>query len=120
PFERPPGFDLAAFWARFASDFERGLPRVPVTALLEPGAVDAARVYAIDVELGAPRPDGRLPATLTFERLEHAAGALLALGAGAELLEPAELRERIVAGARATVARYARDAPAHTADLHAQ
>jgi predicted DNA-binding transcriptional regulator YafY len=116
-FERPAGFDLAAFWARFASEFEGGLPRVHVTALLEPSAVDAARAHAIDVEVGTAEPDGRLPATLTFERMEHAVGALLGLGGGAEALEPADLRDRIVAGADATLARYGR---ARTADPRAQ
>jgi predicted DNA-binding transcriptional regulator YafY len=107
-FDRPGGFDLAGFWAGFASAFAAGLPRVAVTALLDRGEVAAARVLAIDVEVtGDAGPNGWLAATLTFERLEHAVGAFLALGAGALVVEPPELRARVLAAAQATVRRYA-------------
>ncbi|HYW26107.1 MAG TPA: YafY family protein [Terriglobales bacterium] len=106
-FDRPAGFDLTAFWSDWTSEFESSLPRIDLRARLSPAAVDAARVYAIEVRVGAPEPDGWLPATLTFERIEHALGAFLALGAGAEVLEPAELRERVAASALATARLYA-------------
>lgn len=50
--------------------------------------------------------DGWVRATLVFERLDWAAGSILSLGAGAEVLEPAELRERVAAAAQAMVDRY--------------
>jgi len=107
PFDRPPDFDLAAFWSGFAAAFESGLPRVPVAGRLAPGAVEAARAVAIEVRLGEPGPDGWLAATLTFERRDHAVGAFLALGAGAEVLEP-DLRARVAAEAWETARRYGR------------
>jgi predicted DNA-binding transcriptional regulator YafY len=106
-FERPRDFDLAAFWAGFAEAFAAGLPRVDVLGRLDPGMVGAARAYAIEVRTEEPDADGWLPATLTFELPEHAVGGFLALGAGAELLEPADLRRRVAAEAAATASRYA-------------
>jgi predicted DNA-binding transcriptional regulator YafY len=116
-FDRPAGFDLAAFWSAWTSEFEASLPRIHLTARLAPDSVEAARVLAVAVRVGAPGPDGWLAATLTFERIEHALGAFLALGAGAEVLEPAELRERVAESALATVRRYA---PRATPAPHAQ
>ena len=116
-FARPSGFDLAAYWSGWASAFESSLPRVHLPARLAPDSVEAARAVAIEVQVGAPLPDGRLPATLTFERMEHALGAFLSLGAGAEVLAPPELRERVAEAARSTVRRYARTA---TLDPRAQ
>ena len=107
-FARPAGFDLAAFWSRWASDFAAGLPRVPVRVRLAPGMVDAARAVAIEVEPGPPDRAGWVTATLLFERLEHAVAGVLGLGPGAEALEPAELRGLVAAAARATARRYAR------------
>lgn len=116
-FERPAGFDLAAFWSGWTAAFESGLPRLAVTALLAPEAVEHARVVAIDVRTDGAGPDGRLAATLTFERIEHALGAFLALGASAEVLEPADLRGRVAQAALATVRQYVRPA---TPDPRAQ
>lgn len=117
PFDRSPDFDLADFWAVWTAEFESSLPRVDVTARLAPHMVGAARVVAIDVRTGPPETDGWLPATLTFEVIDHALGAFLALGAGAEVVGPADLRERVAEAALATVRRYARPAPP---DLRAQ
>src|SRR5215472_12452767 len=112
-FDRPAGFDLTAFWSDWSSAFESSLPRIELAARLAPDRVEAARAIAIDVRVGPPGPDGWVPATLTFERMEHALGAFLSLGAGAEVLEPAELRERVAEAALATARHYARLATAH-------
>jgi predicted DNA-binding transcriptional regulator YafY len=77
-----------------------------VTAWLAPDMVEVARTQAIDVRTGARGQDGWLAATLTFERIEFAVGAFLALGASAEVVEPAELRERVAEAASATARRY--------------
>lgn len=111
PFDRPAGFDLAGFWARWSRAFEASRPRVPVVLRLAPEAVPAARVAAADLLEEDAEADGWVRATLLFERLESAAGSILSLGAGAEVLEPAELRERVAATAQAMVERY-RDARA--------
>lgn len=108
-FERPAGFDLAAFWSVRARAFASGLSRIQVRVRLAPDAVEAARSAAIEVETGPPEADGWLPAAMVFERMEHAVSRVLGLGLGpgAEALEPAELRERVADAARATALRYA-------------
>jgi predicted DNA-binding transcriptional regulator YafY len=112
PFERPPGFDLAAFWDGWSRRFEETAHRHTVDVLLTPGA--AARVRALFAPVqaravdraGPPGPDGRLRVALPVESLRHAAFDLLRLGAGAEVLGPPELRERLSATARAMVDLY--------------
>ncbi len=41
PFPRPPGFDLARFWARWSAEFEASRPRIQVTLRASPGALAA-------------------------------------------------------------------------------
>jgi predicted DNA-binding transcriptional regulator YafY len=107
PFERPADFDLAAFWSEWARAFAAGLPRIAVRVRLAPDALEAARVLAIEVEPGPAETDGWVPATMVFERIDHAVSGVLGLGPSAEALEPAELRQRVAAAARATALRYA-------------
>jgi len=109
---RPPaGFDLVAFWSRWTAEFEASRPRVAVTVLVAPDAVRSLRRVAEDwdeeaVARAEPEADGRLRLTVAFERLEYAAHELLALGAAVEVLEPAELRERIATAVREAAALY--------------
>lgn len=115
PFTRPPGFDLAEFWSAWTREFAAGLPRIQVVVRLAPGALGGARASAIDVVAGPPGEDGWLPATLVYERLEHAVQGVLGLGPDAEALEPAELRRRVAEAAHATARRYAVPTPASRA-----
>jgi len=105
-FARPPAFDLAAFWSRWAYEFEAGLPKVSVAVLLAPELLGAAGAMAAETAAGEPDAGGWVRATLTFERLEWAERSILGLGPGVEVLEPAELRERVAASARAIADRY--------------
>lgn len=57
-------------------------------------------------ELIEPRDDGTVVGTLHYVALEGIANWLLAHGAAAEVLEPAELREAVRARARAALAAY--------------
>ncbi|MFI7001461.1 helix-turn-helix transcriptional regulator [Nocardia sp. NPDC050175] len=102
-FERSAGFDLAARLAEYLDDFDarrylgdarirlskRALERLP--HLLEPALVRAAR----DTAEPADR-DGRIIVTMPMETIEHTAGLLLRLGDDAEVLAPADLRDRMV------------------------
>ncbi|MED7930943.1 YafY family protein [Nonomuraea sp. LP-02] len=113
-FTRPRGFDLAAYWAAYLEAFEarlrrgeavvrlspRGLERLP--DLMTPGMVEAARRTA-----GAPDAEGWTRVTVPIESVEHALAEFLRLGVDAEVLAPAELRERLAATATALAERYA-------------
>jgi predicted DNA-binding transcriptional regulator YafY len=85
-FERPEGFDLGGYWVEWSRTFEASRPRVEV------------KIRASDLALRfLPRDlqGGNGVFTVGFENLEEAFRELLKFGPDAEVLEPAELRERI-------------------------
>ncbi|GAA0373285.1 YafY family protein [Microbispora corallina] len=97
-FERPAGFDLVAFWQRFAADFASRLYTAEAVVLLTPGIMDLAR-YTLGADVmdkaladGVTEPDGRIRITLPIESVNHGRWQLLRLGAAVEVLEPPELR----------------------------
>ena len=59
------------------------------------------------LEATEPHSDGRLCAHVPFESVEQAVAQFVQCGPDAEVVEPAELREGVLAQARATVRRYA-------------
>ncbi|MGW0773548.1 helix-turn-helix transcriptional regulator [Streptomyces sp. NPDC002835] len=108
-FKAPADFDLAGYWQRYQADFRARLHRDEAVVRLAPRAAAglagaAARALA---ETGTAEADGWIRAVLPVESLDHAHGYFLAMGADAEVLEPAELRSRLAATSRALAARYA-------------
>ncbi|HEU4657540.1 MAG TPA: WYL domain-containing protein [Capillimicrobium sp.] len=111
PAERPVDFDLASFWEAWSREFEASLPLVDVRVRVRPDALGALR-SAVDVRArdDVPRTapgDEPLVLTVRFERLEFAEIELRKLGADVEVLAPAELRRRMVAGAARLAELYA-------------
>jgi predicted DNA-binding transcriptional regulator YafY len=94
-FTRPDDFDLAAYWTAYQRDFHDRLYRGEAVVRLAPGvrltgpAGDAVRAN------GRTDADGWTLATVPIESVDHAHGEFLRLGTGVEVLEPAELRDRI-------------------------
>lgn len=96
-FERPEGFDLAAFWEDWSRTFEASRPRVDVKLR----ASDAVlRHLPYDLQ----QDDGVY--TVGFESVEIAFRELLRFGPDAEVLEPVELRDRIAATAHEVAGLY--------------
>ena len=98
-FERPEGFDLAAWWSRQLDDFDarryqgKALVRFsPEAVARAPDNLDADSVAALGE--GSIDEDGWVVATVPIETHAHAAGELLRLG-GVEVLEPESLRRRM-------------------------
>lgn len=113
PFERPAGFDLAAHWQESISAYERETPRLELTVRVAPGRAAAlANLVGQDALSGAERlatdvADGWTTLRLRVLWPEDVPGRLLALGGDLEVLDPPDLRERIVALARGAVERHA-------------
>jgi predicted DNA-binding transcriptional regulator YafY len=99
-FERPHGFDLAAFWSRWSSDFIARIPEYRVLLRVSRrGVAILPRVFGDRMRAaleaaGPPRANG-LTLSYTFDTREDACGSVLGLGTLVEVLEPAELREDV-------------------------
>jgi predicted DNA-binding transcriptional regulator YafY len=111
-FERPEGFELAAFWEEWSERFERERPRFDTRLRMKRVALRYLRQLV--------HPDGRatvdaarrgpdletIEVTVPFENMEFAYRELLTFGRDVEVLDPPELRERIREAAEEVVALY--------------
>lgn len=111
-FERPGDFDLAEHWAGYLKDFDARRHTDEAVLALSPGLlaqlpdlVEPTIARAARDTAQPPDESGRIRVTVPIESVELAAGMVLRLGAGAEVLAPAELRayvtEAVAALARA-------------------
>jgi predicted DNA-binding transcriptional regulator YafY len=112
-FERPRGFDLAAFWAESSAAYERELERLTVVVRVPRNRIGSLAdfvggkaVEGAEV-LDEPDPDGWTRLRLRVDWPEEAPGRLLGLGGDLEVLEPVEVRERLVELARGAITRHA-------------
>ncbi|MBO2460856.1 helix-turn-helix transcriptional regulator [Actinomadura violacea] len=112
-FERPPGFDLAAYWDAYAARFEADSYRDQATVRLSPAGLERAPILLPPVMARAlhdnaepPDPTGWTPVTLPVESLRHAHVEFLKLGADVEVLAPPRLRDMMTGTARALAAHY--------------
>jgi predicted DNA-binding transcriptional regulator YafY len=109
---RPPGFSLAAFWARWSEEFMSSRPSVPVRLRASPHALAAfTEVFgdgAQDAIDAALQPDGQgwRELTLRFEHELAAAHRLAGFGGEVEVLDPPSVRTRLQSVARAILIRY--------------
>jgi len=113
-FERPPGFDLAGWWAESSAAYEREIPRIEVVVRVQAEAiwrlVDAVGNRAVReaTRIGAPDADGRQTLRITVDWPDEATGRFVAAAPDVEVLEPARLRDELVAAARAALEVYSR------------
>lgn len=105
---RPDGFELAAYWERSVRRFRAELPRYPARALVYENArarleqTRFVRVTAWGEAAGSPWRE----AELEFDTLESAGDIALGFGVQLRILEPAELRDAVIAAARDVLALY--------------
>lgn len=113
--QRPPDFDLVAYWEQSAKEFRASLPRYPARVRVDPGLVGylrhAGRYVRVE-RIEEPEPDGWVPVTLIFEEDHAACEFALGFGARIEVIAPPELRDRVIQQAREVVAFYDREADA--------
>jgi predicted DNA-binding transcriptional regulator YafY len=113
PFTRPRDFDLTAFWESWSARFETGVYTGKAVIRLSPEAwkrlphlLLPATARAAQENAGPPDPDGWVRTVIPIESIKHAHVEMLKFGADAEVLEPPELRERIVDSAWGLIGRY--------------
>lgn len=118
--ERPPGFDLAAYWQESSAAYERDVPTVQVT-LRTPADrewriadVFGQSTLAAAERLDEPDRDGWAHLRLTLTWPDEVPGKLLSVGSSLEVLHPPEIRERVLATASRIVERYRDSVPLET------
>jgi predicted DNA-binding transcriptional regulator YafY len=107
-FDRPAGFDLAAYWTAYLADFAARRHRERATVRVSPAGLERLRAMvdpAVTVDVTGSEGDGWLLATVPIESVGYAHDQMLRLGADVEVLAPAALRERL-AGTAVSLARF--------------
>ena len=111
-FERPDGFNLAAFWTASTARFEAETPTVAITIRVEPSALPAlertiGRAAAATLVVPAKAdPDGWLRVRFRHESMRAAFHDLLPRLEHLEVLAPDELRHMFARAGEQLVARY--------------
>jgi predicted DNA-binding transcriptional regulator YafY len=114
PFQRPAGFDLAAWWAESSGAYEREVPKLDVVVRVLADAewrlADAvgSRVVREGQRVGPPDADGRQVFRITLDWPDEASGRFVAAAPEVEVIEPAQLRDQIRSIAGAAVEAYSR------------
>ncbi|MEV6979908.1 WYL domain-containing protein [Sphaerisporangium sp. NPDC051017] len=118
-FDRPCGFDLAAYWRSFLTEFRSRLYQGTATIRLSPAGrrrlrevMSSAVMDAVDQSATDPDEAGWVTAVVPIESLEHAETEFMKLGAQVEVLTPIELRARLEATARELAGIYLSLSPA--------
>jgi predicted DNA-binding transcriptional regulator YafY len=112
PFERPAGFELAAFWAEWSREFVATRPRLPVRLRASPHALailpEVLGDYARDAigAAGPPDEQGWRSLVLSFEHEQAAVHRLAGFGPLVEVQSPLAVRDLLVATAQGILERY--------------
>jgi predicted DNA-binding transcriptional regulator YafY len=107
---RPRGFDLTAYWKQSSAEFKANLPRYEATVRVAPTLVSRIRSawrYASIEQAEPPDADGWIRLSMNFEVEDQACEYILGFGPHIEVLEPQELREKVIDLAQRIVVFYA-------------
>ncbi|MCG8351085.1 MAG: YafY family transcriptional regulator [Chloroflexales bacterium] len=109
-FHREPNFDLIAYWKKSCAAFEEKMretfPPYPATVHVHPDALWYFPSFMSDryEQIGLPDAAGWVTLQVSYESMGDAQMRVLGLGASIAVLEPVELRDRVLETARAIVA----------------
>jgi predicted DNA-binding transcriptional regulator YafY len=109
PCIRPTGFDLADYWQQSLVEFKATLPRYTVLLRVAPKALPLLRYagyFARIEQIDPPDAEGWIPVSIRFDVEEAACAYVLGFGAQVEVLEPLELRDRVLQAAKEAIAVY--------------
>jgi predicted DNA-binding transcriptional regulator YafY len=115
-FERQPDFDLAAFWKDWCAKTAAKHPPYPVTLRISWEAIPllprilGERANLLLEQASPPDAEGAVILNLTFESFEAACSQVIGFGSMVEVLEPAELRDKVIEQATKIIAFYAKKA----------
>lgn len=112
PFQRPDGFNLAAYWKQSAASFVSQLPTYETEVKLAPSAARRLTFtgrFVQVLKMEAPVEEGWVPATLSFDGEQEAAETLLGFGDRVQIIRPAQLRQKVYEMAKAAVAMLERE-----------
>jgi predicted DNA-binding transcriptional regulator YafY len=113
PCSRLEGFDLAGFWRESSTRFKASWASYTATLHASPQLMAALpQIYGDSAEAllkraGPPDDDGWMTLTMVFDSMESALGRIVSFGALAEVLDPPDLRARVIALAQELVTFYA-------------
>lgn len=116
-FRRPRRFDLAKYWRASTQRFEASVYRAKALLRVSPLGLRRLQSFSTLVAEEAartasePEADGWIRVAIPIESIEDAAREMLRLGAEAEVLEPAELRQLLRTAAQKLAAIYREGAP---------
>ena len=97
-FRVPEHFDLADYWEQSTSRFKETLPRYPARIRVKTHLLPRLEQDRyIKVLQKTEEPDGWVNTDMEFATLEHGCWTVLGFAAGAEVLEPPELRKAVAA-----------------------
>lgn len=110
--ERPPRFDLARHWTQSVKDLDQRLMRSRAVVKLSVEGrrllreINPAGAEAAEAEHTPCRPPGWIKASIPFEDSSHGLRQMLRMGPEIEVLEPAELRQKMRAETQRLAALY--------------
>ncbi len=113
PCVRPEGFDLARYWTESSTRFKASWASYTATLRASPQLAAALpqiygdSAYALLERAGPPDAEGWVTLTMVFDGMDSALSRMVSFGAWAEVLDPPELRARVIALAHELVAFYA-------------
>ena len=108
-FDRPPRFDLAAIWKASTDEYRRAR-RYVTTLRADPAAAETLKTWCRVVEESNGNAES-VALCVDFDDADEACFVVLGLGAGVEVIEPADLRDRVAANVAAMYARTCGPAP---------
>ena len=111
-FQRPPHFDLVAFWDEAIAAYQESLPQIEAILRVRSSAIDwlatsiGDPAWATATRQPDPAGEDWVRVMLRVETIESALADLLRLGPRVEVLEPQTLRQAVIDEARAVLGAY--------------
>jgi predicted DNA-binding transcriptional regulator YafY len=106
-FVRPPGFDLDVYWHDWTTSVEAGTQRFAVVVSVGTAQLEVVSRYW-ELQLLTPADDATqsVTARVVFPGIDAALHQLIAWGGLVSILEPREIRDELVARARALIEQH--------------